>query len=74
LLAVIAGIPLGWLLTREILMALSKVYGFGEVNVALNGLYALTLVPLMVLVSMVGSVIPGRQAARTSIVEVLHSE
>ncbi|HET90021.1 MAG TPA: ABC transporter permease [Chloroflexi bacterium] len=74
LTAVLAGIPLGWLLTREMLLSLSRVYGLGQVKVTLNGLYALLLIPLMVLVSMVGSVIPGRQAARASIVKVLHSE
>ncbi len=74
LAAVVVGVPLGWLLTQQMLMALSRVYGLGQVNVALNGLYALLLVPLMVLVSMAGSVIPGRQAARASIVKVLQSE
>ncbi|HDQ71991.1 MAG TPA: ABC transporter permease [Chloroflexi bacterium] len=74
LLAVAAGLPLGWLLTREMLAALSKVYGLGQVQVALNGLHALLLIPLMVLFSVLGSVIPGRQAARASIVKVLQSE
>jgi ABC-type antimicrobial peptide transport system permease subunit len=37
-------------------------------------LYVLLLIPLMVAVSMVGSLIPGRRAARLSIVKVLRDE
>jgi putative ABC transport system permease protein len=68
------GIPLGLAFTRGLLATLSDVYGFGEVNVTLNFLYALLLIPLMVVVSMAGSIIPGRWAARLSIVSVLQSE
>ena len=74
LLATGAGIPLGLALTRGVLATLSKTYGFGEVSVALNFLYILLLIPLMVVVSMAGSVIPGRRAARLSIVQVLRNE
>jgi putative ABC transport system permease protein len=74
LLATVVGIPLGFLLTRSLMGVLSRSYGFGEVNVALNLLYVLLLIPLMVAVSMVGSLIPGRRAARLSIVKVLRDE
>jgi len=74
LLATGAGIPVGLAFTREILATLSRTYGFGEVNVALDFLYVLLLIPLMVVVSMAGSVIPGRRAARLSIVQVLRHE
>jgi ABC-type antimicrobial peptide transport system permease subunit len=53
---------------------LSKSYGFGEVNATPSLLYILLLIPLMVLVSMVGSLIPGRKAAKLSIVHVLRNE
>jgi putative ABC transport system permease protein len=68
------GIPLGLAFTRMLLATLSDVYGFGEVNVTMNFLYAFLLIPLMVVVSMAGSAIPSRRAARLSIVSVLQSE
>ncbi len=74
LLATGAGVPLGLAFTRGMLATLSKAYGFGEVNVALNSLYVLLLIPVMVLVSTAGSVIPGRRAAKLSIVQVLRNE
>jgi putative ABC transport system permease protein len=74
LLATGLGIPLGLAFTRGLLTMLSKSYGFGEVNATLSLLYILLLIPLMVLVSMVGSLIPGRKAAKLSIVHVLRNE
>jgi putative ABC transport system permease protein len=74
LLATLAGIPLGLVLTQELLSMLSSGYGFGKVNVTLGTLYTVSLVPLIVLVSMVGSTIPGRWAARLSVVSVLRAE
>ncbi len=74
LLAAGIGIPLGLTFTRVLLATLSDVYGFGEVTVTINSLYAALLIPLMVVVSMAGSFMPGRWAARLSIVSVLQSE
>jgi putative ABC transport system permease protein len=74
LLASVVGIPLGLAFTRGLLAVLSDLYGFGEVNVTLNFLYALLLIPLMIVVSMAGSFMPGRWAAKLSIVSVLQSE
>ncbi len=74
LLAVAAGIPLGLVFTKGILTSLSQSYGIGEVNVSLNLVYILVLIPLMVGVSMIGSLIPARQAAKVSIVQVLRQE
>lgn len=74
LIAALLGIPLGFALTRRLLGTLSETYGFGEVHVALNLLYVGLLVPLMIVVSMAGSVFPGRRAARLSIVKVLRDE
>lgn len=74
LLATLAGIPLGLVFTKGILTSLAQAYGIGEVNVTLNYLYVLLLIPLMVAVSMIGSLIPARQAANVSIVRVLRNE
>lgn len=74
LIAALMGIPLGFALTRRLLGILSETYGFGEVRAVLNLLYVGLLVPLMIVVSMAGSVFPGRRAARLSIVRVLRDE
>lgn len=74
LLATLIGVPTGFVLTRALLAVFSKAYGFGEVQVTLNPLYALGLMPLMVGVSVLGSWLPGRRAAGVSIVEVLRHE
>ncbi|MBN1936568.1 MAG: ABC transporter permease [Anaerolineae bacterium] len=74
LIATLTGIPFGWLFTKGMLEVLSQVYGFGRVSVRLNPLYALLLVPVLVMVSLVGSLFPARRAARLSIVEVLRHE
>jgi putative ABC transport system permease protein len=74
LIAALMGIPLGFALTKRLLGTLSETYGFGEVHVALNLFYVGLLIPLMVLVSMAGSMLPGRRAAKLSIVRVLRNE
>jgi putative ABC transport system permease protein len=74
LLATGAGVPLGLALTQGILATLSQSYGVGVVNVNLNFLHILFLIPIMVGISMVGSLIPARQAAQVSIVQVLRNE
>jgi putative ABC transport system permease protein len=74
LVATALGVPLGLAFTRGLLSLLSRSRGFGEVNATLDLLYVVLLIPSMVLVSMAGSLIPGRKAARLSIVKVLRSE
>jgi len=74
LIAALTGIPLGFALTQRLLGTLSETYGFGEVHTALNLLYVGLLVPLMIVVSIAGSVFPGRRAAGLSIVTVLRDE
>ncbi len=74
LVAAVLGMPLGVAFTKGLLTTLSEFYGFGEVHVTFNFLYALFLIPLMIGVSVLGSFIPGRQAAGLSIVRVLRSE
>ena len=73
-LATLVGLPLGWVLTRSLLAVLSKTYGFGQVQMSLNILYILVLPLVMVGVSMLGSLFPGRRAAQVSIVNVLYRE
>jgi putative ABC transport system permease protein len=72
--ATIVGIPTGLIFTQGLLNALSAVYGFSDTNATLGMLYILCLVPAIALVSIIGSAIPGRWAARVSIVQVLQSE
>jgi putative ABC transport system permease protein len=74
LLATLIGIPLGLAFTQEALSVLSAGYGFGRVNVVLNAPLAVALVPLVILMSIAGSTIPGRWAARLSVVSVLRAE
>jgi len=68
------GLPLGWAFTKSALAILSRSYGFGAVEVPLNVLYILALPLLMIGVSMTGSYLPGKRAARVSIVNVLRGE
>ncbi len=74
LLAAVLGLPLGWVFTKSALAILSKSYGFGALEVPLNVLYALMLPLLMIGVSIAGSYLPGKRAARVSIVNVLRGE
>ena len=74
LLATIAGLPLGWLFTKSMLSVLAKTYGFGAVEMPINGLYVLALPLLMIGVSIAGSYLPGKRAAQLSIVNVLRGE
>lgn len=73
-LAVVIGVPLGLAFAKGLFSVLSELYGFGEVYVSLNFLYIAALLPVMVGISMLGSLIPSRQAAHLSIVRVLRNE
>jgi len=74
LVSAVVGIPVGLLLTTGLMDLLTASYGFGRVDVTLNALYLGLLVPAISLVSMAGSLLPGRWAAGCSIVHVLRSE
>jgi putative ABC transport system permease protein len=74
LLAALVGIPAGLALTGGMLSALSNVYGFGQVSLSFNMWAVTLLIPLIVFVSLAGSYIPARWAARLSIVRVLRDE
>jgi putative ABC transport system permease protein len=68
------GVPLGIVFTKLLLITLSEFYGFGEVKVTFNILNVALVLPLMIGLSILGSYIPGRQAAGLSIVSVLRNE
>jgi putative ABC transport system permease protein len=70
-IAVGVGLPMGLLLTRTMLANLSSSYGLGRVHFSFSPLYFLILPPLMVAVSVLGSLFPARRAARHPIVNVL---
>ncbi len=72
--AALLGMPLGLLFTQQLLDALANNFGFSQVQVFLKFFYILALPPLMVGISMLGSSIPGRQAAKLSIIQVLRNE
>ncbi|MFL7792791.1 MAG: ABC transporter permease, partial [Anaerolineae bacterium] len=74
LFATVLGIPIGLIFTQGLLNILAAAYGFSDTNVTLDLLYIAGLIPAIVLVSVIGSAIPGRWAARVSIVQVLRSE
>jgi putative ABC transport system permease protein len=74
LLAVAVGIPAGLALTGGMLTALSNAYGFGQVSLSFNGWAVTLLFPLIVSVSLAGSYLPARWAAKLSIVRVLREE
>lgn len=74
LLAVGSGIPAGLAFTKGLVNTLSGTYGFGETQVTLSYFYVLLLLPSIIGISVLGSLIPGWQAAQLSIVKVLHNE
>jgi putative ABC transport system permease protein len=73
-LAAILGTPIGVLFTSGLMNVLAASYGFGRVSVTLRGIYIVFLVPVTILISMSGSLIPGGWAAKRPVVSVLRSE
>lgn len=73
-LATCIGIPLGLEFTRLLLNVLTQSYGFDTVSLSFGLVYVVLLLPGMVLVSVLGSLLPARWAAKTSIVQVLRNE
>jgi putative ABC transport system permease protein len=74
LLAAILGTPIGIMFTGGLMNVLAAGYGFGRVSVTLRGIYIVFLVPVTILISMSGSLIPGRWAAKRPVMSVLRSE
>ncbi len=73
-LAVLIGLPIGLLITQSLLTLLSNAFGFGRINVSLNAVRAMTVVPLIIFASLAGSYLPARWAARQFIIQVLRNE
>jgi len=74
LFAAVAGLPAGLAMTRSLLNITADTTGFGRVAVSLEAWTALGLVPFTLFVSVLGSFLPARWAARLRIVEVLRKE
>ena len=74
LLSVLIGIPVGLALTGGLLTMLSNAFGFGQVSLSFNLWAVLLLIPVIIVVSLAGSYIPARWAAKLSIVRVLREE
>ena len=74
LLSVLIGVPVGLALTGGMLTALSNVYGFGQVSVSFDWWVGALLLPVILIVSLMGSYIPARWAAQLAIVRVLREE
>jgi len=74
LLSVLIGVPVGLVLTGGMLTTLSNVYGFGQVSVSFDWWAGALLLPVILIVSLMGSYIPARWAARMAIVRVLREE
>ena len=72
--AVLLGIPLGLAFTKGVLTFLSANFGVGTVDISLNFVYIILLIPAMIMVSIAGSFVPGLRAATLTIVDVLRRE
>lgn len=72
--AVIIGIPLGLVVTKNLLSIMSDSFGFGKINISVNPIQAVTLLPFIVIISIIGSYLPARWAANLFIVQVLRKE
>ena len=72
--ATLVGIPVGWVLTKGALGLYSQSYGFGAVQTSLSLMHMLLLFPLIIGLSIGGSYLPSRRAAKAAIVEVLRHE
>ncbi len=74
LVSIAAGVPAGLLLTKNLLNLMADFTGFGQITVSLNLLAAIALVPFTLFISVLGSFLPARWAARLHIVRVLRKE
>jgi putative ABC transport system permease protein len=73
-LAVFIGLPVGWLMTQNLMSLLSNAFGFGSISISLTPVRAMALIPFIIFVSILGSYIPARWAARQFIVKILRQE
>jgi putative ABC transport system permease protein len=73
-LAVAIGIPVGLVVTKDLLSIMSDSFGFGKISVSLDPAQSVILIPFIVIVSIFGSYLPARWAANLFIVQVLRKE
>jgi putative ABC transport system permease protein len=74
LLSIVAGVPAGLALTKNLLNLMADFTGFGQITISLDRLSALGLVPFALFISVLGSFLPARWAAKVYIVKVLRKE
>jgi putative ABC transport system permease protein len=75
LLALAVGIPLGWWLSSILVTALSNSFGGpSRLQIAVNWLGVVLLIPTTLLVAALGAYLPARRAARVPAGELLRDE
>jgi putative ABC transport system permease protein len=74
LLSLLAGLPAGLALTKYLLNLMAEFTGFGQIAVSLDTLTLLGLAPFTLFISLLGSFLPARWAARMRIVNILRQE
>jgi putative ABC transport system permease protein len=74
LLSMLAGVPAGMMLTKYLLNLMAEFTGFGQITVSLDALTTLGLVPFTLFITILGSFLPARWAARLHIVKILRQE
>jgi putative ABC transport system permease protein len=73
-IAVLVGIPLGVVVTSWLFQTIADAQGFGVVQTSVNIVWVLLVIPAAILVTLAGSLLPGRSAAESSAVAVLHGQ
>jgi putative ABC transport system permease protein len=73
-LSTVAGVPAGLILTKNLLNLMASFTGFGQISVTWKNLAFWGLLPFTLFVSVLGSFLPARWAAKVYIVEVLRKE
>ncbi len=74
LISMLVGVPAGMALTKNLLNLMASSTGFGQISVSLNMLTVLWLIPFTLFISVLGSFLPARWAARMRIVKILRQE
>jgi ABC-type lipoprotein release transport system permease subunit len=74
LISMLVGVPAGMALTKNLLNLMASSTGFGQISVSLDMLTVLWLIPFTLFISVLGSFLPARWAARMHIVKILRQE
>jgi ABC-type lipoprotein release transport system permease subunit len=74
LISMLVGVPAGVALTKNLLNLMASSTGFGQISVSLDLLTVLWLIPFTLFISVLGSFLPARWAARMRIVKILRQE